>query len=117
MEITYDPKPLTADQLRMVSEEVKQALTKLYGDRLDRVVLYGSYARGDFHAESDVDFLVVLRDEVVKSGAEIWTMSEKIGDLCLKYGVHVSAFPTSLNKYSQSQLFLYQNVRREGKPV
>ena len=117
MEITYDPKPLTADQLRALSQEVKQALSELYGERLDQVILYGSYARGDFHNESDVDYLVVLRDEVVKSGTEIWHMSEKVGDLCLKYGIHVSALPVSLRKYSQSQLFLYQNVRREGKSV
>ncbi len=62
MDITYDPKPLTADQLRALSQDVKQALTELYGERLDRVILYGSYARGDFHNESDVDFLVVLKD-------------------------------------------------------
>ena len=117
MEVTYDPKPLTADQLRSLSQEVKQALTQLYGDRLDRVILYGSYARGDFHNESDVDYLVVLRDEVVRSGTEIWHMSETVGDLCLKYEVHVSALPTSLKKYTQSQLFLYQNVRREGKLI
>ena len=61
--VTYDPKPLTAGQLQRLSQEVKQALTELYGERLDRVILYGSYARGDFHAESDVDYLVVLRDE------------------------------------------------------
>lgn len=68
MEIAYNPKPLTADQLRSLSQEVKQVLTELYGDRLDRVILYGSYARGDFHAESDVDYLVVLREETIKEG-------------------------------------------------
>lgn len=117
MQTTYDPKPLTTDQLRQLSQAVKQALTELYGDRLDRVILYGSYARGDFHVESDVDYLVVLRDEVVRRGTEIWAMGERIGDLCLKYGIHVSALPTSAKKYTESELFLYQNVRREGKSL
>ncbi|WP_229365879.1 hypothetical protein [Fibrisoma montanum] len=46
MEATYKPKALTPEQLQTLSQEVKQALTDLYGDRLDQVILYGSYARG-----------------------------------------------------------------------
>lgn len=117
MEIIYEPKPLTADQLRALSQEVKQALTELYGDRLDRVILYGSYARGDFHKESDVDYLVVLRDEIVKSGTEIWYISGTMSDLSDKYGVLVLAKPAAWIKYNTSELFYYQAVRREGIPV
>ncbi len=54
MKITYDPEPLTADQLRALSQDVKQALTERYDDRLDRVILYGSYARGDFPLQPEV---------------------------------------------------------------
>ena len=115
MEITYDPKPLTADQLRALSRELKQAMTELYGDRLDRVILYGSYARGDFHKESDVDYMVVLRDEVVNSAREIRLMVDATYDLSEQYSVLVAVKPTSLTKYQQSDLFFYENVRREGQ--
>ena len=114
MEITYSPKALTPEQLQALSQEVKQVLTELYGDRLDRVILYGSYARGDFHAESDVDYMVVLRDEEVRSGKEIWYMGGSMSDLSDKYNTIVSVKPTSLIKYLNSELFLYQEVRREG---
>lgn len=114
MVATYDPKPLTPDQLRTLSAEVKQAITDLYGDRLDRVVLYGSYARGDYHAESDVDYLVVLRDEVVKSYREILVMSGPLSDISDAHNVLVSVKPTSLFKYLNSELFFYEDVRREG---
>ena len=114
MEITYDPKPLTTEQLQALSQDVKQALTELYGDRLDRVVLFGSYARGDFHNESDVDYLVVLRDEVVNSAKEIWYMVGPIHDLCDKYNALVAVKPASLSKYQTSDLFFYQNVRQDG---
>jgi predicted nucleotidyltransferase len=84
MEITYDPKPISTEQLQALSQDVKQALTELDGDRLDRVVLFGSYARGDFHNESDVDYLVVLRDETVNSFQEIRLMVNATYDLCDK---------------------------------
>lgn len=114
MDIIYDPKPLTADQLQTLSQEVKRALTELYGERLDRVILYGSYARGDFHAESDVDYLVVLRNEEVKHGTEIRFMGTHIGELSTDYDLFISVKPVSVQKYKFSQLPFYQNVRREG---
>ena len=38
------------------------ALDELYGDSLERVVLFGSRARGDAHQDSDYDVAVFLRD-------------------------------------------------------
>jgi len=38
------------------------ALDELYGDRIERVVLFGSRARGDAHEASDYDIAVFLKD-------------------------------------------------------
>ncbi|MBD2704060.1 nucleotidyltransferase domain-containing protein [Spirosoma sp. BT702] len=116
-EITYQPKPLTNAELQQLSQDVKLALTELYGDRLDRIILYGSYARGDFHAESDVDYMVVLKDDEVKAGQEIRHMVDKIYDVLDDHYILVSVKPASLKKYMESGLFLYQTVRREGKQI
>ncbi|GAB2516385.1 nucleotidyltransferase domain-containing protein [Spirosoma aerophilum] len=114
METTYQPKALSPDQLQALSQEVKQALTELYGDRLAQVVLYGSYARGDYHKESDVDYLVVLQDEYVRAGKEVRMMAPSIGPLSLKYDVEVSVFPTSATHYSSGHTPFYQAVQQEG---
>lgn len=49
------------------AEEIARAVARdlrgLYGERLRQVLLFGSWARGDAHPESDIDLLVVL-DEV-----------------------------------------------------
>lgn len=42
-----------------IIDEVVQALREAFGDRLHLIVLYGSYARGDATADSDVDLLLV----------------------------------------------------------
>jgi predicted nucleotidyltransferase len=40
----------------------RAALDEIYGERLERVVLFGSRARGDARADSDYDVAVFLRD-------------------------------------------------------
>lgn len=114
METTYQPKTLTPDELQALSQEVKQALLDLYGNRLAQVILYGSYARGDFHADSDVDYMVVLTDEQVKSGKEVRCMAPFIGSLALKYDVEVSVFPTDLAKYQSGYTQFHKAVQQEG---
>ena|ERR1700722_14575261 len=44
-----------------VLKRFRKALDEIYGNRLERVVLYGSRARGDAHADSDYDVAVFLR--------------------------------------------------------
>jgi predicted nucleotidyltransferase len=38
-------------------------LLHIYGDQVDRILLYGSRARGDNRPDSDIDILVVLKDD------------------------------------------------------
>ncbi len=51
-----------ADITDPVLVRFRQALTETYGDRLERVVLFGSRARGDARPDSDYDVAVFLRD-------------------------------------------------------
>jgi predicted nucleotidyltransferase len=64
-----------------VARDVARDLRRLYGDRLRRVLLFGSWARGDAHPESDIDLLVVLDqldsvwDELRRMDALLWRHS------------------------------------------
>ena len=50
-----------ADERRWL-EEFRNAMRHEYGDTVQRVVLFGSTARGDWHEDSDIDVLVVVKD-------------------------------------------------------
>ncbi|WP_266369108.1 nucleotidyltransferase domain-containing protein [Tellurirhabdus rosea] len=61
--------------LEEINREVIAIMKRHYGDRLAKIVLFGSYARGDFDEESDIDYLIVLKDSEVSTPREIHQLS------------------------------------------
>jgi uncharacterized protein len=111
METTLPPH--LPPHVRAALEEAKARLAALYGDRLARVVLYGSYARGDAHADSDVDLLVVLRGEV-EPYVEIKRTGLLALDLLLDYGADVSIQPYSVRDAEDTRRSFVRNVAADG---
>ena len=77
------------------------------------IYLYGSYARGDFRSDSDVDVLIVLDGEV-KPGQEIDRISHQVADICLEHNVLIATFPVSEKWFKERKSPLFENVRQEG---
>lgn len=93
--------------------DLKKGLVEVYGERLDKVILFGSHARGESVPASDVDVLVALRgpvspfDEIRRTGALVSKVSLD-HDLVLLCVFQPSAEMDSSNNT------LIRNVRREG---
>ncbi len=102
--------------LQPILDEFKIELRRLYGDRLKGILLFGSYARGDARAESDIDVMVILRGEVAP-GREIDRMIDVITELNLKHSVLLSVVPVAEEKYLRVNSPLLLDVRREGIPA
>ena len=45
-----------------VLQRIRASLRAIYGDRIERLVLFGSRARGDAHTDSDYDVAIFLLD-------------------------------------------------------
>ncbi|HFA51564.1 MAG TPA: nucleotidyltransferase domain-containing protein, partial [Bacteroidetes bacterium] len=91
---------LKKEEQQALIADFKKAVSGLYGDRLAKVILFGSYARGDFHEDSDIDFLVLLKDEKVKRFSEIINMGKVVHPLILKHDIEISFHPMSLQYYN-----------------
>ena len=59
-----------------ILKRVRAALNAMYGDRIERIVLYGSRARGEARADSDYDIAVFLRDLT-----DYWSEANRLADL------------------------------------
>ena len=109
----------TAVTLDLLLKEAYSELLKLFGNKLLSVVLYGSYARGDYDSESDIDVMALVdmdRDELNKYRR---CVSESANKIDLRYDVLLSIKlqdKTNFDKYKNS-IPLYQNIVKEGLKV
>jgi len=105
--------PKKSEKIKPVLNELAQLIRLHYGKRLKDIVLYGSYARGNFNENSDIDILVVL-DDVKSEMQEISALAELKTDLLLQSDWYLSTNPVSVSKYEMSDFTFYKNVRNEG---
>lgn len=89
-------------------------MQRAYGSRLERLVLFGSYARGEARPDSDIDVLVVLDAPQVRPLEEINRQSEIVSALGQKYDAVLSAIPFSLTQWRNPHHLLTQQVLSEG---
>lgn len=91
-------------------------IQKIYGSHLKSVILYGSYARGDYTSDSDVDIMILvdLKDE------ELEQYSDALSELGFEYNVDhdIWMMPVVKNvehfRHWVSAYPFYKNVQREG---
>lgn len=95
--------------------ELKERLAEVLGDQFVSVRLFGSYARGEERADSDIDVLVLVR-QIDDYGELIRRTSATVSDISLRYNVVLSRTFAVDEDYRQQQT-PFLNVRRESVVV
>ncbi len=103
--------------LNAVHSDVIRIMQDIYGDRLDKIILYGSYARGDFHDESDIDYLVVLNDVNVSAFMEVNTIAPALYKAFSDSEIDVSVFVVSKQQLMTSMKPFFKEVRKDARSV
>jgi len=107
---------LSDPRINAVSQEVVKAAQDTLGEKLEKVILFGSYARGDFEKDSDIDFCILAK--VPNEETSKWRkgIREKIPMIDLEHNIIVSIHVTGSNIFHQyaEDLPYYKNIIREG---
>ena len=103
----------TITNINPILTEIKQELQELYGDRLVKLILFGSHARGDANLDSDIDLLAVLKSPVSQV-QEISYMSNLRVKILLERNEIVSIIPITEEDYSKRNAGFLRNIRKEG---
>jgi uncharacterized protein len=112
VEIGYTIQMITDDP---VLKRFRSALGKIYGDRLERVVLFGSRARGDADANSDYDVAVFLKD-MFDRWAEFDRLVPLRVDLLEAFDADFTVLPFKDSDYGKKTGLMYA-IRTEGVPL
>ena len=91
---------------------------KSLGKRIKKIILYGSYARGDFNDNSDIDIMILtdLSDE------EIIEYRDKVSDIAFdiefenEFDIMLSPLVKNIDKFNYwlQALPFYMNIQKEG---
>ena len=103
-------------RMQSLIDQYVEEIKRIYGSHVKQIILYGSYARGDFRPDSDVD-IMILTD---LSFEEIEEYRDRISDIAydieLDTGIILSPVIKNIEKYNSRISFVpfYKNVEKEG---
>ena len=97
-------------------QESTRVLKKLLKKNLIKIVLYGSYARGDYNEFSDIDIFVLVQNRKEELNNILNLICEKLFDLDLKYNVTINPLIENLQVYNEYKdcSLLFENIEKDG---
>jgi uncharacterized protein len=96
-----------------ILKRYRATLDEIYGQRLERVVLFGSRARGDAGTDSDYDVAVFLRD-MPDRPAEMNRLADITTNILYDGGPFIHAMPYPAGFYNDERMPLMYAIRAEG---
>ncbi len=109
----------TAGQLNIINRQMKECYESVYGSDIVEIILYGSYARGDYTTDSDIDIVAIVKGdrlELQEKLKTVWDMSAEIG---LENDVIISPMVIPYDEFLKYREVLpyYRNISEEGKRI
>lgn len=104
------------EEIKSVLSAFSEEAQRVLGNNLRKIIIYGSYARGDYNENSDIDIMILtsLQEDVI--GAVEDQLYDVTFDFLMEYGVNISVIVKNEEhfKYWLGALPFYDNVEREG---
>ena len=99
-----------------ILEEFLEEIKQILGNRLKKIILYGSYARGDYNKNSDIDIMILTdltSEEISRYSLLIW---EKCADIEIDKGIVISPLIRNLDDFNSwlNVKPFYMNIVNEG---
>lgn len=96
--------------------DLEKRLKDIYGDKLKKIFLYGSYARGDNEEGSDLDIMILLDTNEREIKKQQDRVLDIVVDLTTRYGIVISVIENNYNYFYDwvDVLPFFANIEREG---
>lgn len=109
----------TEAQLNRITRAMVDCYRVVYGKDIFEIVLYGSYARGDFAEDSDIDIVALVhgsREALQEKLKQVWDISAEIG---LENDIIISPTVIPYDEFMQYKQSLpyYRSIAEEGRKI
>ena len=106
------------EQINNAVQEFIKGVKDILGDRAKKIILYGSYARGDYNESSDIDIMILTDlndDEIIEYRNKIWEYAYDI-EWDNNFDITLSPLVKNIDKFNYwlDALPFYMNVQKEG---
>ena len=95
-----------------VLRRFRASVDEIYGDRIERVVLFGSRARGEAHQDSDYDVAVFLKD-LTDRRPVMNRLADLSTDILEETGEFIHAMPYRAGSYEDRTPLMHE-IRADG---
>lgn len=104
------------DKIDSILKQFIMEISTLIGDRLKKVILYGSYARGDYDKNSDIDIMILTDFDEEEIAEYRMKIRELACELEIENDVIISPIVRNIDKYNNriNIIPFYMNVQKEG---
>ncbi len=100
------------EQINKEAKEIAEVVAKKY--KPEKIILFGSVARGEIRKDSDIDLCIIKKTKLPRY-KRIWKVYELIRDMDYKYGVEPIIFtPTEFQEREKNNYFV-RNILKDGK--
>lgn len=110
--------PKIPENIHRIIDEFVKGVNEILGSRVKKIILYGSYARGDYNEGSDIDIMILTDltdDEIVKYRKDIIYLAYDL-ECENDFDITLSPLLKNIDKFNYwlEAMPFYINVQKEG---
>jgi predicted nucleotidyltransferase len=107
---------MNINDIKKTNQYLVQKMPLVLADDLDKIILYGSCARGDFREDSDIDIALLTKCDRLESKKYNDKLLDIVTDAAMDYGTVVQYVCIPILEYNEKKSWYgyFQNIEREG---
>jgi predicted nucleotidyltransferase len=107
--------PTLKPNVNALLKQVEIELIKFLGDKLKKLMLFGSYSRGDSDFESDIDIFALVDESNPEEKFKEQILDIMV-NLSLEFDLVLSIFMENVKEYEEEKnvIPLFKNIEKEG---